>query len=158
MDCDPCGPGVTNNCATPQPCSVNAIGQNTFGSNGIAPGQVGTLVVTAGDAKRFRPKRLYFQALPWSSPELIDPTARPPGTDSLPLFLVDAMVGRKSQLRRVGQPNLGLTQSAYANSKELELIDWDDFTSTNEHTLNLQFFNPNANTPVHVAATLWGDI
>ena len=157
-NCDPCGHGVTQHCDTPTPCGVNAIGQTSFGTNGIPPGVVTPVIVTAGDAKKFKANKLYFEALPWASPDLIDTGRLPAGKSSLPLFLVDALVGRKSQLRRGGSPALGISQSAYANSKEIELVDWEEFTSTTEHNLSLLFFNPNKDTPVHVSVVLWGDI
>ncbi|MCR9165948.1 MAG: hypothetical protein ACE37F_25340 [Nannocystaceae bacterium] len=156
-ECDPCGHGVTMHCETPTPCGANAIGQTTFGSDGIPPGVVTPVVVTAGDAKSFKPTKLFFEAMPWASPDLID-TDRLRGRSSLPLFLVDALVGRKSQLRRGGSPALGISQSAYANSKEIELVDWEEFTSTTEHNLSLLFFNPNKDIPVHASVVLWGDI
>lgn len=156
-ECDPCGHGVTMHCETPTPCGANAIGQTTFGSEGIPPGVVTPVVVTAGDAKSFKPTKLFFEAMPWASPDLID-TDRLRGRSSLPLFLVDALVGRKSQLRRGGSPALGISQSAYANSKEIELVDWEEFTSTTEHNLSLLFFNPNKDIPVHASVVLWGDI
>lgn len=156
--CDPCGHGVTKHCDTPTPCGVHSIGQTSFGTNGIPPGIVTPIVVTAGDAKKFKPTKLYFEALPWASPDLIDLERLPHGKSSLPLFLVDALVGRKSQLRRGGSPALGISQGAYANSKEIELVDWEEFTSTTEHNLSLLFYNPNKDTPVHTSVVLWGDI
>ena len=128
-NCDPCGHGVTQYCETPTPCGVNAIGQTTFGTAGIPPGVVTPVVVTAGDAKKFKANKLYFEGLPWASPDLIDTTRLPAGQSSLPLFLVDALVGRKSQLRRGGSPAFGISQGAYANSKENELVDWEEFTA-----------------------------
>lgn len=156
--CDPCGHGITMHCETETPCGINSIGQTSFGTQGIPPGVVTPLVVTAGDAKSFKPTKLFFEAMPWASPDLIDTERLPTGRSSLPLFLVDALVGRRSQLRRGGSPSLGISQSAYANSKEIELVDWEEFTSTTEHNLSLLFYNPNKDLPVHVDVVLWGDI
>lgn len=158
-ECDPtCGIGVTQHCETPQPCRVNAIGSTTFGTQGILPGQTVPLIVTAGDAQTYTPKRIFFEAAPWASPDLIDISDMPAGVSSLPVFLVDALVGRKSQLRRGGQPKVGLTQGAYSNSKEIELVDWQKFSSTQEQNLSLFFYNPNKDKPIHVSVVLWGDI
>ena len=76
----------------------------------------------------------------------------------MPIILVDALVGRISQLRRGGSPDVGLTQGGYSNTKELVPVDWAPFTSTTEHNLALLFFNPNVGIPVHVFVDLWGDI
>lgn len=157
-DCDPCGHGVTQYCDTPTPCGANVIGQTTFGTEGIQPGQVLPLSITAGDAKTFKPTRLFFEAFPWAGPELIDIGRMPPGATSLPVFMVDAFVGRQSQIRRGGSTSMSISQSAYANSKPIEVVDWQEFTSTNEHTLAIHLLNPNKDIPIHAAVTLWGDI
>lgn len=156
--CDPCGHGVTQFCETPTPCGANVIGQTTFGTNGIQPGQILPISITAGDAKTFKPTRLFFEAFPWAGPDLIDIGRMPPGATSLPVFMVDAKVGRTSQIRRGGSTDMSISQSAYANSKPIEVVDWQEFTSTNEHTLSLHLLNPNKDIPIHAAVTLWGDI
>lgn len=153
-----CTDGVTMYCDTEQPCGVNVIGANTLGTEGIPPGEVVPLQVTAGDATKFRTKAIYFEALPFGDPDLVDVSALPPGRGTMPLILVDALVGRISQLRRGGSPDVGLTQGGYANSKELVPVDWAPFTSTTEHNLALLFFNPNRGVTVHVFVDLWGDI
>ena len=153
-----CGGGVTMNCDTESPCGVNVIGGNTLGTDGIPPGEVVPLSITAGDATKFHTKAIYFEALPFAQPDLVDVSAIPPGRSTMPIVLVDALVGRISQLRRGGSPDVGLTQGGYSNTKELVPVDWAPFTSTTEHNLALLFFNPNAGTPVHVFANLWGDI
>ncbi|MCR9165544.1 MAG: hypothetical protein ACE37F_00825 [Nannocystaceae bacterium] len=157
-DCDPCGHGVTMHCETPTPCGSSVIGQTTFGTEGIQPGQVLPLSITAGDAKTFKPTRLFFEAFPWAGPELIDIGRMPPGATSLPVFMVDAFVGRQSQIRRGGSTSMSISQSAYANSKPIEVVDWQEFTSTNEHTLAIHLLNPNKDIPIHASVTLWGDI
>jgi len=153
-----CVDGVTMGCETVQPCGVNVIGANTLGTDGIPPGEVVTLQVTAGDATKFHTKAIYFEALPYGDEGLIDVAALPPGRSTMPLVLVDALVGRNSQLRRGGSPDVGLSQGGYANSKELVPVDWAPFTSTTEHNLALLFFNPNRGITVHVFVDLWGDI
>ena len=150
--------GVSMGCDTEQPCGVNVIGANTLGTPGIPPGEVVPLNVTAGDATKFRTKAIYFEALPWADRELVDVMGLPPGRSTMPLVLVDALVGRISQLRRGGSPDVGLTQGGYSNTKELVPVDWAPFTSTTEHNLALLFFNPNQATTVHVFVDLWGDI
>ena len=150
--------GVTLNCESEQPCGVNVIGSNTLGTDGIPPREVVPLNVTAGDATKFATKAIYFEALPYSDADTIDVALLPPSRDTMPVILVDALVGRISQLRRGGAPDVGLPQGAYANKKELVPVDWAAFTSTTEHNLSLLFYNPNVNTPVHVFTALWGDI
>lgn len=150
--------GVTMGCDTEQPCGVNVIGANTLGTEGIPPGEVVPLQVTAGDATKFRTKAIYFEALPFADNELVDVGSLPPGRSTMPVILVDALVGRISQLRRGGSPDVGLTQGGYSNSKELVPTDWAPFTSTTEHNLALLFFNPNRGVTVHVFVDLWGDI
>ena len=152
-----CNDGVTKGCNTPQPCGVNVIGANTLGTEGIPSGEVVPLQVTAGDATKFHTKAIYFEALPFADNGLVDVTQLAPGRSTMPVVLVDALVGRISQLRRGGSPDVGLTQGGYSNSKELVPTDWAPFTSTTEHNLALLFFNPNP-TPVHVFVNLWGDI
>ncbi|MCH9682857.1 MAG: hypothetical protein K0V04_15580 [Deltaproteobacteria bacterium] len=153
-----CTDGVTMYCDTEQPCGVNVIGANTLGTDGIPPGEVVPLNITAGDATRFRTKAIYFEAQPFRNPDLIDTAVLPPGRSTLPVILVDALVGRISQLRRGGSPDVGLTQGGYSNTKELVPTDWAPFTSTTEHNLALLFFNPNADVTIHVFVDLWGDI
>ena len=153
-----CPGGVTMGCESEQPCGVNVIGANTLGTAGVPPGEVVPLQVTAGDATKFRTKAIYFEALPFSDEELVDVAALPPGRSTMPIILVDALVGRISQLRRGGSPDVGLTQGGYANTKELVPTDWAPFTSTTEHNLALLFFNPNRGVTVHVFVDLWGDI
>lgn len=153
-----CTGGVTMGCDSEQPCGVNVIGANTLGTAGVPPGEVVPLQVTAGDATKFRTKAIYFEALPYSADELVDVAALPPGRATMPIILVDALVGRISQLRRGGSPDVGLTQGGYANTKELVPTDWAPFTSTTEHNLALLFFNPNRGVTVHVFVDLWGDI
>ena len=150
--------GVTMDCDTPQPCGVNVIGGNTLGTAGIAPGATVPLVITAGDAGSFKPKAIYFEALPFSSNDLVDPAALPGGCCVLPLIMVDALVGRLSQLRRGGSADVGLTQGGFANTKELVPVDWARFVSTNEQNLTLLFYNPNVNQTIHAFVDLWGDI
>ncbi|MCA9652549.1 MAG: hypothetical protein KC501_21715 [Myxococcales bacterium] len=153
-----CVDGVTMSCDTEQPCGVNVIGANTLGTEGIPPGEVVPLQVTAGDATKFHTKAIYFEALPFGDTELVDVTALPPGRQTMPVILVDALVGRISQLRRGGSPDVGLTQGGYSNTKELVPVDWAPFTSTTEHNLALLFFNPNRGITLHVFVDLWGDI
>lgn len=153
-----CTGGVTMGCESEQPCGVNVIGANTLGTAGVPPGEVVPLQVTAGDATKFRTKAIYFEALPFADEELVDVGALPPGRSTMPIILVDALVGRISQLRRGGSPDVGLTQGGYANTKELVPTDWAPFTSTTEHNLALLFFNPNRGVTVHVFVDLWGDI
>jgi len=153
-----CTGGVTMGCDSEQPCGVNVIGANTLGTAGVPPGEVVPLQVTAGDATKFRTKAIYFEALPFAEDELVDVTLLPPGRSTMPIILVDALVGRISQLRRGGSPDVGLTQGGYANTKELVPTDWAPFTSTTEHNLALLFFNPNRGQTVHVFVDLWGDI
>lgn len=150
--------GVTLNCDSEQPCGVNVIGSNTLGTDGIPPREVVPLNVTAGDATKFATKAIYFEALPYSDTDAVDVAALPASRDTMPVILVDALVGRISQLRRGGAPDVGLPQGAYANKKELVPVDWAAFTSTTEHNLSLLFYNPNVNTPLHVFVALWGDI
>jgi len=150
--------GVSLNCDTEQPCGVNVIGSNTLGTEGIPPGEVVPLNVTAGDATRFETKAMYFEALPYGDPDLIDLTALPPSRSTMPIILVDALVGRISQLRRGGAPDVGLPQGAYSNTKELVPVDWAAFTSTTEHNLSLLFYNPNRDVTLHAFVALWGDI
>ncbi len=146
------------NCDGEQPCGVNVIGANTLGTGGIPPGEVVPLQVTAGDATKFRTKAIYFEALPFGDPDLVDISVLPPGRSTMPVILVDALVGRISQLRRGGSPDVGLTQGGYANTKELVPTDWAPFTSTTEHNLALLFFNPNRGVTLHAFVDLWGDI
>lgn len=153
-----CTGGVTMGCDSEQPCGVNVIGANTLGTAGVPPGEVVPLQVTAGDATKFRTKAIYFEALPYGDDGLVDVTQLPPGRSTMPIVLVDALVGRISQLRRGGSPDVGLTQGGYANTKELVPTDWAPFTSTTEHNLALLFFNPNRGVTVHVFVDLWGDI
>lgn len=153
-----CTSGVTMGCESEQPCGVNVIGANTLGTEGVPPGEVVPLQVTAGDATKFRTKAIYFEALPFADNELVDVGALPPGRGTMPIILVDALVGRISQLRRGGSPDVGLTQGGYSNTKELVPTDWAPFTSTTEHNLALLFFNPNRGVTVHVFVDLWGDI
>ena len=153
-----CTSGVTMGCDSEQPCGVNVIGANTLGTEGIPPGEVVPLQVTAGDATKFRTKAIYFEALPYAENDLVDVGALPPGRGTMPVILVDALVGRISQLRRGGSPDVGLTQGGYSNTKELVPTDWAPFTSTTEHNLALLFFNPNRGTTIHVFVDLWGDI
>lgn len=153
-----CTSGVTMGCESEQPCGVNVIGANTLGTAGVPPGEVVPLQVTAGDATKFRTKAIYFEALPYADDELVDVSAMPPGRSTMPIILVDALVGRISQLRRGGSPDVGLTQGGYSNTKELVPTDWAPFTSTTEHNLALLFFNPNRAVTVHVFVDLWGDI
>ena len=153
-----CTGGVTMGCDSEQPCGVNVIGANTLGTAGVPPGEVVPLQVTAGDATKFRTKAIYFEALPFADDDLVDVTTLPPGRSTMPIILVDALVGRISQLRRGGSPDVGLTQGGYANTKELVPTDWAPFTSTTEHNLALLFFNPNRAVTVHVFVDLWGDI
>ncbi len=153
-----CHDGVTMGCVTEQPCGVNVIGANTLGTDGIPPGEVVPLQVTAGDATKFHTKAMYFEALPYGDDVLVDISVLPPGRATMPVILVDALVGRISQLRRGGSPDVGLTQGGYANTKELVPTDWAPFTSTTEHNLALLFFNPHRDTTLHVFVDLWGDI
>ena len=153
-----CSGGVTMHCDTEQPCGVNVIGANTLGTEGIPPGEVVPLNITAGDATKFRTKAIYFEALPFGDPDLVDIGALPPSRATMPLILVDALVGRISQLRRGGSPDVGLTQGGYANTKELVPVDWAPFTSTTEHNLALLLFNPNRGITVHAFVALWGEI
>jgi hypothetical protein len=153
-----CTGGVTMGCESDQPCGVNVIGANTLGTEGVPPGEVVPLQVTAGDATKFRTKAIYFEALPFADNELVDVALLPPSRTTMPIILVDALVGRISQLRRGGSPDVGLTQGGYANTKELVPTDWAPFTSTTEHNLALLFFNPNRGATVHVFVDLWGDI
>lgn len=153
-----CTAGVTMGCDSEQPCGVNVIGANTLGTEGIPPGEVVPLQVTAGDATKFRTKAIYFEALPFGDNDLVEVSALPPGRATMPVILVDALVGRISQLRRGGSPDVGLTQGGYSNTKELVPTDWAPFTSTTEHNLALLFFNPNRAVTIHVFVDLWGDI
>ncbi len=155
---DNAGPPTTMDCESESPCGVNVIGGNTFGTAGIAPGITGTLVVTAGDAGSFHPMAIYFEALPFSTNDLVDITALPAGNTSVPVFLVDALIGRVSMLRRGGAANVALTQGAYANTKELVAVDWGTYTSVQEQNLSLLFYNPNDTITIHVAFVEWGDI
>lgn len=155
---DQAGPPTGMGCDSPSPCGVNVIGGNTFGTNGIAPAATGTLVITAGDAGYFHPKAIYFEGMPWATQDLIDLAALPVGCCTVPVYLVDALIGRVSMLRRGGAANVALTQGAFANTKELVAVDWGEFVSTNEQNLSLLFYNPNQNQTIHAAFVTWGDI
>ncbi len=61
-----CTDGVSMGCETPQPCGVNVIGANTLGTEGIPPGELVPLHITAGDAAKFHTKKVYFEALPFA--------------------------------------------------------------------------------------------
>ncbi len=145
-------------CEDVPPCGTNVIGGTTLGTVGIAPGQTGQVVITAGDAGYFQPRALYWEALPFGSENLVDCNALPSGCCVLPSLLIDAAIGRVSMLRRGGSPDRALTQGGFANTKELVALDWGEFLSVNEQFLTLFFFNPCQDQPIHVFVDLWGNI
>lgn len=151
------GGGVTMNCDTPTFCNYNLIGQNTLSTDGIAAGSDGRLVVTAGDSASFTPKYFYYEAQPFATNATIDITALPPAFDSAPVLMQDVFVGRISQLRRGGSPDVAIPQGAFSKEHHIVPVDWAPFTSTQEQNWSGIFYNPNGFT-VHVFIAMWGDI
>ncbi|KKL28355.1 hypothetical protein LCGC14_2375990, partial [marine sediment metagenome] len=136
--------------------SLNVIADETLGLGlGIASGNFGTLLLDTGDAGYFVP--YYMAILAFEASVTVQILAAGAGATPLVTTLQDSRSGQEPNMRRASQtdPSFGVATLIYGQEKELECVDWRQFSSTNNQQLSLVFFNPNS-VPVHVFVDLWG--
>lgn len=151
--------------AKPPRCDCHVLGTNSLNvianqdaglGLGVPSGAFGVLLLDTGDAGYFVP---YYMAIFAFEADPAGPGVLGAGAGGTPLVvnLQDSKSGREPNMRRASEtdPSFGVATLIYGQEKELECVDWRQFSSTNNQQMSLTFYNPNS-VPVHIFVDMWG--